>query len=120
VDRLIIRILPSDVRTRHGAEIADLLDHSSRPVRDRADVLIAAVGLRLGPTTRPLLVAALLGVALFTAGLAHALRNLRDGAVEILDHWWSAFILVGLMSTLAAATLLVLAHARARVWRQPP
>ena len=44
---------------RHGEEIADLLACSRRPVRDRVDVLIAALGLRLDTTIRPVLVVAL-------------------------------------------------------------
>jgi ABC-type Fe3+ transport system permease subunit len=119
VDRLIIRMLPGEVRARHGEEVAELLDGSTRPVRDRADVLLAALGLRLGAMTGRLLVVAVLGVVVLTFGLVHAVGHLRDGAIEILDHWWSTFILVGLASTLCAVVALVMARRRAKAWRRP-
>ena len=98
MDRLIIRMLPAEVRARHGEELAELLDGSSRPVRDRADVLLAALGLRLGVMTSPLLVVAVLGVGGFDLGLVHAVGQLARRCREILDHWWSTFILGGLAS----------------------
>ena len=48
MDRLILWALPAALRERHGAELHDMLKASSRPVRDRADVVLAAIGLRLG------------------------------------------------------------------------
>ena len=119
MDRLIIRSLPRDVRARHGEEIADLLACSRRPVRDRVDVLIAALGSRLDATIRPVLVVALVGVGGFTAGLLYAIGNLRDGAVEVLDHWWSTSVLAGLMGAISTVLVLVLAQRRAAVWRRP-
>ena len=118
MDRLIIRMLPGEVRARHGEEVAELLDGSTRPVRDRADVLVAALGLRLGDMTSPLLVVAVLGVGVSTFGLVHVVGHLRDGALEILDHWWSTFVLVGLASTLCAVVALVMARRRAKAWRR--
>ena len=53
MDRLIVRMLPVQIRTSHGDELEDMLACSTRPVRDRTDVVIAAVGLRLGRATRP-------------------------------------------------------------------
>jgi hypothetical protein len=119
MDRLIIRMLPAGIRARHSEELAELLDSSTRPVRDRADVLVAALGLRLGAMTSPLLVVAVLGVGGFTVGLIHAVGQLRNGAVEILDHWWSTSIVVRLVSMLCAVAALVMAQRRAKAWRRP-
>ncbi len=119
MDRLIIRSLPRDVRARHGEEIADLLACSRRPVRDRVDVLIAALGLRLDATIRQVLVVAWVGVGGFTAALLYAIGSLRDGAVEVLGHWWSTFVLAGLMGATSTVLVLALAQRRAAVWRRP-
>ncbi len=96
-----------------------MLACSPRPVRDRADLVVAALGLRLGRMTRSLLVVAMLGVGAFTFGLIHAVGQLEHGVVEILDHWWSTFILAGFGTMFMAATILAFAHRRATAWRRP-
>jgi hypothetical protein len=116
VDQLIIGLLPAEIRARHGDEVEDMLASSTRPVRDRGDIAIAAVGLRLGRATRPLLVAAVIGVCGFALGLADALGNLQHGAMEIPDHWWSTFIATGFTVSLFAAIVLRLAQSRAIAW----
>ncbi|MBA3587567.1 MAG: hypothetical protein H0W41_08015 [Chloroflexi bacterium] len=47
MDRLTLRSLTEKVRARCADEIQDLLDGSHRPVRDRADLLVTAIDLRL-------------------------------------------------------------------------
>jgi hypothetical protein len=117
MDRVIVRMLPAEIRSRHGDEVADMLESSTRPTRDRADVVIAAMGLRLGRMARPLLGVAMLLVAGFTWGMFHAVRNLEHGTVEILDHWWSTFILGGLLTSVTAVAAITVAHRRAAAWR---
>ncbi|MFG2040660.1 hypothetical protein [Dactylosporangium sp. NPDC048998] len=46
VVRLVLALYPRAVRDRYGAEIADLLAHSRRPVRDLADVARCALAER--------------------------------------------------------------------------
>ena len=118
MDRLIVKTLPADVRARYGAEIEDLLRSSKRPLRDRADVLFAALGLRLGSMTMRLLVASGVGVAAFAAALLYATAQLRDGLVETPGHWWSAFLLAGFLASVTAVSVLVVAQHRAKAWRR--
>jgi len=118
VDRLIIWVLPAEIRTSHGDELVDMLHSSHRPVLDRADVVIAGVGLRLGRATRPLLVAAVVGVVGSALAMVRAVDNLQHGAAEVPDHWWSAFIAAGLACSLCSATVLGLAQRRAVAWRR--
>jgi hypothetical protein len=116
VERLIIWMLPAGIRTSHGEEIEEMLGDSTRPIRDGADVAIASVGLRLGRATVPLLAVAVLGIVVFSLGMAHAVQNLQNGFVEVPDHWWSSFIAIGLGSSLFATTVLCLARRRASAW----
>lgn len=118
MDRLIVRLLPGEIRARHGDEIALMLASSIRPRRDRADVVIAALGLRLGRMLRPLLVAAIVGVGVFTFGMFHVIGNLEHGTVDILDHWWSTFVLAGLVTMTSASFALAIALRRAAAWRR--
>ena len=119
MDRLIMRMLPAQIRTNHGDELEDMLACSTRPVRDRADVVIAAMGLRLGRATRPLLVVAVIGLGASALGLVLAIGNLQRGVIEIPDHWWSTFTAAGLVGSLFAATVLGLAQRRAAAWNRP-
>jgi hypothetical protein len=119
MDRVIIRSVPSDVRARYGEELEELLADSARPVRDRADVLVAGLGLRLGSKLPVLLLGSVVCVGLTSAGFVHSVLNLQDGAVEVLSHWWSTFALLALTSSVSAMTLLALAQIRARTWREP-
>ena len=119
MDRVIIRSLPRDVRARYGEELEELLADSARPVRDRADVLVAALGLRLGSTLPVLLLVSVVCLGLTSAGFILSVLNLQDGAFEVLDHWWSTLALLGLTSSVSAVTLLAAAQIRARTWREP-
>ncbi|MFF5229547.1 hypothetical protein [Dactylosporangium sp. NPDC000521] len=49
--RLVIALYPRHVRDRYGPEIADLLSHSRRPVRDLADVARCALAERIRTLT---------------------------------------------------------------------
>ena len=118
MDRMIMRMLPVQIRTNHGDELEDMLACSTRPVRDRADVVIAGMGLRLGRATRPLLVAAVIGICASALALVVAIGNLQGGVMEIPDHWWSTFIAAGLVGSLFAATVLGLAQHRATEWNR--
>lgn len=113
-----MRMLPVQIRTSHGAELEDLLACSTRPVRDRADIIIAATGLRLGRATLPLLVAAVIGICALALGLVVAIENLQRGLIEIPDHWWSTFAGAGLAGSLFAAIVLGLAHRSAAAWNR--
>lgn len=116
MDRLIMRILPAEIRTSHGDELADMLDSSTRPIRDGADVVIAGLGLRLGRATRGLLVAAVVGMFGSAFGLVHAVGNLQHGVVEIPDHWWSTLIAAGFVVSLSSAIILGLVLRRGVAW----
>lgn len=116
MDRLIMWVLPAEFRTSHGDELIDMLDSSARPIRDRADVVVAGVGLRLGRATRPLLVVAVVGVVGSGFALVHAIANLRHGVTEVADHWWSMFIAAGVACSLFSAIVLSFAQRRAGAW----
>jgi len=113
-----MRMLPAQIRTSHGDELEEMLHSSTRPVRDRADIVTAGMGLRLGRATRPLLVAAVIGTCASALALVIAIENLQRGVTEIPDHWWSTFTASGLIGSLFAATLLGLAQRRATEWNR--
>jgi hypothetical protein len=119
MDRLILRVLPPGFRRRHGREIHDMLRRTTRPVRDRADVVMAGVGLRLGRAIRPLLYAAVVGTGCFALATALAARDLQNGALELLDHWWSTFAATGFACSLIMLVVLALAQRRATAWGRP-
>jgi hypothetical protein len=116
VDRLIMRTLPVQIRTSHGDELEDMLACSTRPVSDRADVVIAGMGLRLGRAIRPLLVAALIGICASALGVVRVIGDLERGVIEVPDHWWSMFAAACLVGSLFAATVLGLAQRSAAAW----
>jgi hypothetical protein len=116
MDRLIVAVLPAVVRAKYGEELVEMLTNSSRPVRDRSDVIIAAVGLRLGMSARPVLVTAVAATLGFLFGMVHAVRNLQHGVVEIPDHWWSTFIVAGFAASLVVAVIVCFALQRAAAW----
>lgn len=118
MDRLIMRMLPVQIRISHGDELEDMLACSTRPVRDRADIVIAGMGLMLGRATRPLLVAAVIGTCASALALVVATGNLHHGVTEIPDHWWSTFTAAGLIGSFFAATVLRLAQRRATEWNR--
>lgn len=119
MDRLIVRMLPPAVRASHGDELEDMLAGSSRPIRDRADVIVAGIGLRLGRALRPVLVATLAFMVASAFGMVHAIRNLQYGAVEIPHHWWSTFMAAAFAGSIVAAITVVLAQRRAAAWSRP-
>lgn len=116
MDRMILRCLPAELRERYAEEITDLLDHSCRPVRDRADLVIASVGLRLGARLGALLAGAVVCVCLAGVGLVLAVLDLANGPGEILDHWWSTLAVLGAATSLTFTILLAAARDRARTW----
>ena len=116
MDWLMMWVLPAEIRTSHREELVDMLDSSTRPIRDRADLVVAGVGLRLGRATRPLLVAAVVGMAGSGFGLVHAVANLRHGVTAVPDHWWSTFIAAGLACSLSSVIVLGFAQRRAAAW----
>ncbi len=92
----LLWLYPRRWRRRFGLEVEELLAASSRPVRDRLDLLVAAPGvvlaqLRSGDTMTLATLRMGLAVAL-GAGLALtvvALTQLENGLVELGQPWWS-------------------------------
>ena len=119
MDRLILRMLPAAIRTRHCDELEDMLASSTRPVRDRTDVAIAGVGLRLGRTIRPMLVAAYLAMCGSALGVVHTVANLRHGIAEIREHWGSALSAAAVTASLFASIVLGFATRSAAAWSHP-
>lgn len=119
MDRLIVRCLPLEVRDRYAEEIQDLLHRSRRPLRDRSDLLLAALGLRIGARLDVCLVAAAACLALGVVAVVHSITQLSGGAVEVLDHWWSTFAVAGCTAALMTVALLSIARRRARSWSRP-
>ncbi|MGI9623218.1 MAG: hypothetical protein ACR2PK_10315 [Acidimicrobiales bacterium] len=116
MDWLILRILPVAIRANHGGELEDMLATSTRPVRDRADIAIAGVGLRLGRAMRPLLVAAAFAMCGFGFALVRVVGHLRYGFGEIPEHWWSTLIAGGFTGSLIASTVLAFASRSVAIW----
>lgn len=114
MDELIVRVLPSEIRRRYGDELVDLLGDSRRPWRDRADIALAAIGLRLGRALLALVIVAGLVSCVLAVGMAHAVGQLSDGVVEVPDHWWSSFIAVALTAAGLITVGLAAAMQRSR------
>lgn len=119
MDRLILRALPAEYRGRHQHELADMLATTPRPMLDRADVLVAGVGLRLGRAIRVALAAATLSALVCSLGLVSVIADLREGVPEVPRHWWSTLVLAGWVISTAAVWLVATARHRARAWRRP-
>lgn len=109
------RFFPRPWRDRYGEEVDDLLKHSSRPLRDRADVIIGAFEARwhhaatlVGHSdgTRRV-VRAVAGVLVVTGvvGAAWAQGRLAHGFVEIPGHWWSSLAVSPTFVGMALAAL---------------
>ena len=118
MDRLILRALPPTLRESHGSEIEEMLANTSRPVLDRADLLVAAVGLRVEVRTRTILAAAALSVVTFALALVAVVGGLQRGAVEIPSHWWSTLAAAGFALSATAASVIAVAQYRAASWRR--
>jgi hypothetical protein len=116
VDRLILRCLPEEVRARYAEEIQELLDRSPHPLRDRADLVVAAIGLRLGSRLSPCLVVSTGCLGLSLAAVVHSIAHVRGGAVEVLDHWWSTFAIGGFGASIVTVALLSTARRQAHSW----
>jgi hypothetical protein len=97
--RPLVRLFPRSWRARYGDEIADHLARSTRPARDRLDLLVALGAVWSDESARrlPMLIsrawmravaAGLCAVGIVTTALATT--ELQDGLVELPRHWWSA------------------------------
>lgn len=104
----LLRLFPREWRERYGREVEEALEHSTRPARDRFDLVRAAVSIRRQDVERAVRrvgLGALSGAALLLAGAAGvwwSQANLSEGIGEIPRHWWSAAACL----PLAAAALL--------------
>jgi hypothetical protein len=108
----LLRLFPREWRERYGQEVEEALEHSSRPARDRLDLVRAAVSVRgqdvrsrLERAVRRAGLGVLSGAALVLAGAAGtwwSQANLSGGVGEIPRHWWSTAACL----PLAAAALL--------------
>lgn len=119
MDQLILRCLPQELRVRYAEEIQELLDRSHHRVRDRTDLLVAAIGLRFESMLFSCVVATAVCLGLSVAALAHSIRNLNEGAVDVLNHWWSTMALGGCVASLLTMAILSIARHRARSWSPP-
>lgn len=120
MDRVILRCLTEDVRARYAEEIQELLEGSHRPVRDRADLVVAAIGLRLGRLLPWCMLGGTVLLGLSLATVIHSVANLSGGAVETFDHWWSTLAAGAFGASLAALALLSDARRRANSWSRSP
>ena len=103
--RWILRLYPRSFRRRYEDELNELLDDSSRPVRDNLDIALHAGHLRWQQLmTNIVRHVANVGVAVALFLLGYAVNDLQDGVAEIGQHWWST-----------GAVLLVVAAATIRV-----
>jgi hypothetical protein len=101
----LMALFPKSWRERYGDEVVELLADSRTPVRDRADIILAAVRVRLDAAqlapeeviVRTHLAAAAL-VVLGAVGGMWAAANLTDGVVEIPGHWWSSLAVAPLLA----------------------
>ncbi|HEY6416869.1 MAG TPA: hypothetical protein VIX41_11540 [Acidimicrobiales bacterium] len=107
--KLLIGLFPRRWRERYGEEIADDLAHSSRPGRDRLDLLLALAPIWADDTRRlamrPMLIwTRALGAVFATVGGAMTLwatSELEGGVTALPRHWWST---AAVLLPLAAAT----------------
>ncbi|MDQ3663169.1 MAG: hypothetical protein M3353_00720 [Actinomycetota bacterium] len=93
----LLWLYPRRWRRRFGLEVEELLAASSRPVRDRLDLLVAAPGVVLAQLRSEgsmnkldamrMALAMVLGAGV--ALTAVAVSQLENGVVELGQHWWS-------------------------------
>lgn len=112
LQRWLLHLYPRPWRERYGAEVADLLASSPRPLRDVGDLLVSAAALHYRDTTeripmRALITATVGLLALGTVWTIWATPQLARGIGELHDHWWSApaLLLLGTGLVLGAYTL---------------
>lgn len=105
--RRLIRLYPRSFRGRYGDELSDLLAASDCPGRDALDLLVHAAVVHLEvPMSRPIRTAtgAVATVMLVFCGLA--LGELRDGVVEVPQHWWSALAAIGAATSVGVSAVV--------------
>lgn len=119
--RRLLRLFPAGWRDRYDEEVADLLGGSTRPVRDRLDLLRALPGehvLALSERRdlmRWLPALAALFIAVGVVGAAQVIPQLKDGWVEIPGHWWSTLaVLPGVIGLGLAAAAIATRWSRRR------
>jgi hypothetical protein len=118
----VLRLFPRWWRERYGEEIADHLAHSSRPGRDRLDLLFAMALMWADDMRRCPMQSTLAwtrtAAAVFTAGGAAttlwATSALEGGVTDLLQHWWSTAALLPLTAAVAVAGFGELAARRTR------
>jgi hypothetical protein len=114
-----MRLFPRSWRERYSDEVADHIAHSTRPVHDRLDLLMAlapvwADGTRRLPMPRTRIYTRTAAVVLSAIGvliIVSATRELENGIAEVPEHWWSTAALLPLV---AAALVLGLGELTAR------
>jgi hypothetical protein len=108
-------LFPRDWRERYGEEIDDLLARSRRPIRDRLDLLISAIGAHrreafrlLAERPRLLKAARALACLFVLIGIASGLSmqpRLSHGLLEIPGHWWSTIAVLPTILGLGLASV---------------
>ncbi len=109
----LLWLYPRRWRRRFGLEVEELLTASSRPVRDRLDLLVALPGVVLAQlrsedtmTLDALRMGLAVALGASLALTAVALTQLQDGLAELGQHWWSgapALLVVGSVTGLVLA-----------------
>ncbi len=96
----LLRLAPSAWRRRYRDEIAAQLSSSDRRLRDSADIVLAALGLRADQIRRNRhMMKIAMGILVVGAvWTAWAVPQLADGVMELPGHWWSAPALALLVS----------------------
>lgn len=112
MDRLILRLLPVEFRARYGDEIVETLTTSRRPTRDRTDLALVGLGLRVGRALRAIVVAATVSTCLCAICVAIAIDSLAGGTREIQPRWWSTTAVVSLCASLGATIIVRSAQRR--------
>ena len=88
----LLRLAPSAWRRRYRDEIAAQLSSSDRLLRDSADIVLTALGLRVDQIQRGrYMIRVAIGLLVVGAAwTAWAVPQLADGAIDLPGHWWSA------------------------------
>jgi uncharacterized membrane protein YeaQ/YmgE (transglycosylase-associated protein family) len=113
------RLFPRQWRERYGDDIDDQLRDSARPVRDRLDIAVSAIGARwrnlatvLARQPRLLSAARAAAGVLVLVGIVGgvwAQARLAHGALEIPGHWWSS---LAVAPAVVGATIAALSRRR--------
>lgn len=108
----LLRLFPKEWRQRYGDEVTEMLAMSTRPWRDRADLVAVAALVRaerIGSMRILPFVAALL-IAAGVAGGIWSSTQLADGFAEIAQHWWSTLAVLPAAVGAAVAVAVRIAH----------